>query len=369
MSTDTLDPVKEMVLLSKQLSQSGAAEGNNTFRFLQQVQNRDPEGCATISMPGMDFWNSSNKSPMQKAHIIDRAQTLQAGINMDLMAKVDMTERIIKRALEVKTKWALSYSGGRDSTVLSHFMVEHMGMKDIPHVMSNTRMEYPESIKQVKNWYERMKAQGVDCHVCYPDARPNELWKRIGVPLWSKQIAYKYRKFSRSKSDSMPSYVPEGLHGQFRKAKSMGLKITEKCCDELKKKPMQKWDKANGIGGHFIGVRCAESRSRRLAWIMGGSLYQAKTHKNLWVANPLAYWTQENVEEWLSDHKIEVLRPDTPTGGSGCVTCMFGCQSRSAEGTKNNMQDLKERNPKMWRAALDDWGYRDVLDKLEIPYE
>jgi len=32
------------------------------------------------------------------------------------------------------------------------------------------------------------------------------------------------------------------------------------------------------------------------------------------------------------------------------------------------MQDLKTRNPKMHAAALDDWGYRAVLDELGIPY-
>lgn len=349
--------------------QMGGEARHNSFNFMMDITGRDPRSCTTITMPSMKFWNDSNKTEEQKQHIRDRANTLQNGIGLSLDEKLEITERVIRRALREDTKWAISYSGGRDSTALSHIMVEHMGIKDIPHVMSNTRMEYPETIKQVKNWYERLRDKGVECHTCFPDSRPNELWKRIGVPLWSKQIAYKYRKFERSKSDKLPSHVPKELEADFRKAKSMGLKITEKCCDELKKKPMAKWDKVNGIGGHFMGVRCAESRSRRLAWIQKGSLYQAVTHKNMWIANPLAFWTLENVEEWLSEHKIEVLRPDTPTGGSGCVTCMFGCQSRASEGSKNNMQDLKERNPKMWRAALDDWGYRDVLDKMDIPYE
>jgi 3'-phosphoadenosine 5'-phosphosulfate sulfotransferase (PAPS reductase)/FAD synthetase len=360
-----MSPGEAMIAMSRQFT---GEQRHNGIRFLQAMEERDPFSCTAISMPGMAFWNSSAKTPEQKAHIIDRANTLQKGINLELWQKLEITERIIKRALQEDTKWALSYSGGRDSTVLSHIIVERLGLK-IPHVMSNTRMEYPETIKQVKNWYERIRAHDVECHVCFPDRRPNELWKDIGVPLWSKEIAYKYRKFFKSASDKISTHVPAALHAEFRKAKALGLKITDKCCDELKKKPMKKWDKVHGIGGHFMGVRCAESRARRLAWIQKGALYQAVSHGNLWVANPLAFWTLENIEQWLSDHKLTVLRPDTPTGGSGCVTCMFGCQARAADGTKNNMQDLKERNPKMWRAALDEWGYRDVLDKMEIPYE
>jgi 3'-phosphoadenosine 5'-phosphosulfate sulfotransferase (PAPS reductase)/FAD synthetase len=360
--------VLDMLDMKRQLV--GEQAETSGIQFLMAMEDRDPFSCTTISMPGMSFWNLSAKvkTQAQKDHIDDRANTLQKGIGLSLDDKLGITERIINRALAEDTTWALSYSGGRDSTVLSHIIVERMGLK-IPHVMSNTRMEYPETIKQVKDWYERIRAHGVECHVCFPDRRPNELWKDIGVPLWSKEIAYKYRKFLKSKSDKISSHVPETLHADFRKAKSLGLKITDKCCDELKKKPMKKWNKEYGIGGHFTGVRCAESRARRLAWIQKGALYQAVTHGNMWIANPLAFWTLEDVETWLKEHKLTVLRPDTPTGGSGCVTCMFGCQARAADGMKNNMQDLKERNPKMWRAALDEWGYRDVLDKMEIPYE
>lgn len=348
-----------------QLTGSGDVE-----RFIRELSEyRDPTACSTISMPDMDFWNSSDKSELQKQHIKDRANTLQKGIGMLRVEKVDYAERVIARALRSGVKWAVSYSGGRDSTVLSHFIVERMGIKDIPHVMSNTRMEYPETIKQVKNWYARMRAQGVECHTCFPDKRPKQLWSEIGVPLWSKSLAYKYRKFAKSKSDKIPKHVPDSLHDSFRRAKELNLKITDKCCQVLKKDPMAKWDKEHGVGGHLMGVRCAESRSRRLAWIMKGSLYRAVTHGNMWVANPLAYWTQEDIEAWLSEHNLEVLRPDTPTGGSGCVTCMFSCHVRAKEGTKNTMQDLKTRNPKIYKAALDEWGYREVLDAMGVPYE
>lgn len=280
MSDDNLSRAERMIQLASQLTGN---ESENAIRFLLAMEERDPFSCTAITMPAMSFWNQSAKTESQKRHIIDRANTLQKGINLPVHSKLDITERIIKRAFQVEgVKWAISYSGGRDSTVLSHIVVERMGIR-VPHVMSNTRMEYPETIQQVKNWYERMRAQGVECHTCFPKRRPNELWKSIGVPLWSKEVAYKYRKFAKSASDKISKHVPEHLHAAFRKAKALGLKITDKCCDELKKKPMKAWDKEHGIGGHFMGVRCAESRARRLAWIQKGALYQAATHGNMWV--------------------------------------------------------------------------------------
>ena len=333
------------------------------------LRHREASDCALITLPPMTWWNSQQKTPEQKAHIINRAQTLQAGINMPFEMKCRHTEKIIRRALEQPFQWAMSYSGGRDSTVLSHYMVYGMGITSVPHVMSNTRMEYPESVQQVNRWFKDLRELGVDCHTVFPDVRPNVLWKQIGVPLWSKEIAYKYRKFERSKSDKISPHVPANLHEQFRLAKRQGLKITEKCCEYLKKKPMHQWDKLHGITAHFTGVRCSESRARRLAWIQKGALYQAVTHHNMWIANPLAFWTEADVEFYLRENGISILKPDTFNGGSGCVTCLFGSSARAKEGTLNAMQELKISNPKMHACALDTWGYREVLDTLNIPYE
>jgi len=325
--------------------------------------------CAVVMLPGMAFWNKKavDKSPEEKQEIIDRAQTLAAGLKLDFAQKIQHARKVVGHALDQDVKWAVSYSGGRDSTVLSHLMVHEMGLR-IPHVMSNTRMEYPETIKQVNRWYAGLRELGVECHTVFPDDRPNTLWKEIGVPLWSKEMGYHYRKFLKSKKEEPSVMVPDWLREDFKRAKTAGVKVTDLCCDRLKKKPMKKFDKLHGVTGHFTGVRCAESRVRRLAWIQKGALYKASTH-DIWIANPLAFWTEQDVKAFMASRKIEVLVPDTLTGGSGCVTCMFGCAERAKEGTPNAMQDLKTRNPRMWKAALDDWGYREVLEFFEIPYE
>lgn len=334
------------------------------------LRARDSMDCDLMTLPRMSYWNNPKKTPEEKAHIIDRAQTLQAGINRPYADKLFHARKSILISINrhPEVKWAVSYSAGRDSTVLSHLIVEAMGIRNIPHVMSNTRMEYPETLQMFRKWKEWLTERGVDCHQVFPDVRPKELWAKIGVPLWSKQLAYKYRQFVRSKSGRMPSQVPEDLQAKFRQAKAAGLKITEQCCDYLKKKPMKKWDNTVGVTGHFTGVRCAESRARRLAWITSGSIYHV-AKKGLWISNPLAFWTDADVATYLKVNGIDVIRPDTLSGGSGCVTCLFGSRMRAQEGTQNAMQDLKTRNPKMWAEALDAWGYRVVLDELGVPYE
>lgn len=331
------------------------------------LRHREAHDCSLIMMPNPERWNSKNKTPEEKQEIVDRARTLQAGINMTYEQKVAHAEKVIETALKQEgVNWAVSYSGGKDSTVLSHLMVFGRGLK-IPHVMSNTRMEYPETVRQVKEWYELLNKFGVEGHMAFPTVRPKELWSKIGVPLWSKQMSQKYGDYYRNPFDKMPKSVPANLYDDFKKLKEAGLKITPKCCSELKKKPLAKWDKLNNITGHFMGIRCGESRARRLMWIQRGALYNSVAHRQ-WLCSPLVFWTEKDVLRYIEENNITFHRPNTIRGGSGCVTCMFGCHLTS-DGEPNALQQLKVNNPKMHAMALDEWGYREVLDLLNIPYE
>jgi hypothetical protein len=76
-----MSPGEAMIAMSRQFT---GEQRHNGIRFLQAMEERDPFSCTAISMPGMAFWNSSAKTPEQKAHIIDRANTLQKGINLEL---------------------------------------------------------------------------------------------------------------------------------------------------------------------------------------------------------------------------------------------------------------------------------------------
>lgn len=345
------------------------------------LKQRLADECALIMLPNPEGWNDRIKTAEQKAEIKDRAQTLQAGIRLPYERKLILTERIIREALGLDSQnrplerdfptkgvnWAVSYSAGGDSTILSHFMVARMSLKT-RHVGSNTRMEYPETVKQWREWAAFLESHGVEFSMVFPAVRPRELWKKIGVPLFSKQLAYKYRKFAASPDSLMSSAIPDEFKELFAKIRGAGMKITDQCCDELKKKPLKKWAKENGITGYFTGVRAGESMLRRMTWIRFGSLYESTYHGRMWIANPLAFWTQEDRERYLRENDIVCHQPQTIRGGSGCVTCMFGCHMAAQAGEENALQQLAKMNPRLHAEALDEWGYREVLDLLEIPY-
>lgn len=324
----------------------------------------DPLGCQWIEMQRPHWWQTKEKTSDQKRELSRRGAARVAGERRPFGEKLDFAVRVIRRALEKHQMWALSYSAGTDSTCLSYLFVEYLGLS-IPHVMSNTRLEYPQTIRNLARRKEQLAKYGVPVHVVYPDKRPAEVWAEDGIPLFSKQIASKYRQWVATGNDAhllqVPSYIKPALY----RLKEKGIVLTEKCCDELKKKPMDRWDKENNCLGRFTGIRSHESEDRKMAFLQKGSLYQIKKRK-MWLAHPLIMWLREDVERFLSQFGVELEKIPTTSGRSGCVNCGFGCHIEQARGETNSLQILHDMNPTMWKKTMVDWKFQEACDVAGI---
>lgn len=324
----------------------------------------EPDDCSWVMLDHPGNWQSADKSAAEKEQLRFRALTRERGIRLPYSRKIAHACKIIRMAHELEeVRWGLSFSAGKDSTVLSHIITERLGLR-VPHIMSNTRMEYPETNRQMRAWRKWLAARGVDLHVAYPDKRPKEVWQ-MGHPLWSKEIASKVRQFQRTGNEAHLKRVPEWLRPTVRSVAEAGYPITEKCCDELKKKPLTAMQRSLGITGTFTGIRCSESRARKLMWLQRGALYKSARNKNLWMCHPLAYWTGEDILRYMAENQIPFIA--TPgRGGSGCVTCGFGAHIAQREGKENPIQLLHRINPTLWKTAMDRWGYREPLQAAGI---
>lgn len=323
----------------------------------------DPLDCAMIQLEMPQGWQkrAEAKSPAEYAELENRGRILSAGMGMSLERKIDYSLRVIERALVVNPSWAVSFSAGRDSTVLSHLIVQVFGAK-IPHVMSNTRMERPEVLKQAAVWREWLGSRGASLHMVYPSLRPGEVWHQVGLPIWSKMIASKVRQFQATGNEAHLRQIPQALHGQIRTLTDAGVAVTDQCCDRLKKDPLHAFDHEHGIGGHFVGIRAEEARNRRMSFIQQGALYESVRHRQ-WIANPLIHWLRADIDTYLDRNGIA----PPFTARSGCVTCMFGDHLKE-EDDLNALQQLHRQNPKLWAQALHEWGYQDALDRIGMSY-
>lgn len=110
-------------------------------------------------------------------HDAARLKELQA---LPLERKIQITQtRIIEWYQHYGGAVCVSFSGGKDSTVLLH--IARSIYPDIPAVFSNTGLEYPEIQKQV------LKTKNVD--IIRPEMRFDEVITEYGYPLISKEVA------------------------------------------------------------------------------------------------------------------------------------------------------------------------------------
>lgn len=115
--------------------------------------------------------------------------------SLPLRAKIGMTEaRIIEWYDHFNGDVCVSFSGGKDSTVLAHLVHEYY--PEVPLVFANTGLEYPE----IQAFARKMGAEFVR-----PKMSFSEVISTYGYPIISKEnaeaIYYARRVRNRPKSD------------------------------------------------------------------------------------------------------------------------------------------------------------------------
>jgi 3'-phosphoadenosine 5'-phosphosulfate sulfotransferase (PAPS reductase)/FAD synthetase len=323
-------------------------------------------GCEFIELDNPKNWQSKEKTEAEKLEMSRRGKAREAGMRCDYYAKMDFTVRCLRRALQrlPLSQWCLSWSAGNDSTALSCVLRNVMKMK-VHHIMSNTRLEYPETIRNMHAYKKVLESEGVGLTIAYPDKRPMEVWAEDGIPLFSKEITSKYRQWISTGNDNHLKRVPPDIREAFVRLRDKGIMLTDKCCDELKKKPMRKVHKAMGFKGSFTGVRASESQARKLAYLQRGALYYSSRNRQ-WICNPIVHWSESDVQRCLKENGVELERPGNGQGRSGCINCGFGCHIEQKAGKQNSLQILSVDNPQMWSRTMVDWKFQEACDVAGI---
>ena len=326
-------------------------------------------------------------------------QELQA---LPLKYKVMITEQRIKDWVEEfgEDGVYISFSGGKDSTVLLHIV---RGLyPNIPAAFVDTGLEYPEIREFVKTFDNVVWL------------KPKKNFKRViedyGYPLIGKDVANKVkgaRRDTKGVAKTQPlSYKqligiakkPDGSKSNFNceKYKFMlkaPFEISDYCCNIMKKQPCQIFEKKTGRKPILAQMAC-ESRKRTTGWLKTGcNAFEAKHQQS----NPMAFWTEQDVLLFIKEYSIRIctvygdiveaagksgeysnedkdlLNKDLPllkTTGckrTGCIFCGFGCHmEKKGEG---RFLRLKETHPKLYdyiMRATDKGGlgYQEVIDWL-----
>lgn len=292
----------------------------------------------------------------------------------DLQHKIQVSKaRIIEFAEKFDGKIYISFSGGKDSTVLLHLV--RSIYPDTPAVFVDTGLEYPE----VRNF----ALSQVNVIKLKPEMGFNKVIKEYGYPLVSKQEAAKIRKLRHSNlSDRYRNYLlngdERGKYGMLAKKWQSLLEapfdVSEKCCDVMKKKPVKEYEKQTGRKP-ITGMMASESRLRLKVWLDYGcnifDLYRAKS-------NPLSFWTEQDILKYIKEYNLEYAKvygdiiqdengklKTTGEHRTGCIFCAFGVH---LEEEPNRFQRLKETHPKLWDYCMRENGLnmREVLNYIGV---
>ena len=279
-------------------------------------------------------------------------------------------DRIIRHYEETEGKIYLSFSGGKDSTVLAHLIMMADLPTQIPFVFANTGIELEATYKFVREFpydnvvvvkprkpyaqilrdygkpaLSKIKSEGLSTYQRHLDeplktARARQMIigvrERAGVQIPSSRNAYKLA------NKHMHFVHPD-----------TEIKFANKCCQFMKKYPFKDFAKENDMNGAYSGVRVAEGGARAIMY-KSCTVIKKQGNKNYLTSLPIYDWSDEIVEEFIQFYNIKLSDAYEKYGceRTGCIGCPY------ARDLKFELKMLYDNEPLKYKAVMK-WN-RDV---------
>lgn len=297
----------------------------------------------------------------------------------DLNRKIMVTQtRLTEWYQRNDGKIYISFSGGKDSTVLLH--IARKLFPAVHAVYIDTGLEFPELrnfVKTIDNvtWLK-------------PEMDFRTVIQNYGYPLISKDVArfiYTARRCPNGKVAAR--FEPNNEHDQkygdrYSVAKwkfllDSDIPISHKCCDIMKKDPAKKYEKETG-NKPVVATMACESQERRTQWLQYGCNVFSDRRP---ISRPMSFWTEQDVLEYIVKYNLGyasvygdiILNKNgklktTGEQRTGCVFCGFGVQ---AEKEPNRFQCRKQTHPKLWEYCMKPWdkgglGMKEALEFINV---
>lgn len=186
--------------------------------------------------------------------------------------RVDASKRIIEQALTTCDPWCVAWSGGKDSTALTHLVCVELG-RDVDAFAHKDDLDFPESEQYVRRTAE---AWGVSLRVVRPPISP---------AAWMRDHAQRHADGALIELHARTSELARAAW----------------------------WDtidaETHSYAGYFDGLCKHESRARLLNRAKRGNLYPKshRTRGSIYVAHPLHDWTPHDVYAYCFAREVELL--------------------------------------------------------------
>ena len=269
----------------------------------------------------------------------------------------------------------ISFSGGKDSTVLSALIDMALPDNQIPRVYANTGIE----LNMIRDFVFDMAKSDNRIFIIQPSIPIKQMLETDGYPFKSKMHSVYVKKYQNKGLwyKSVRAYIgientlsgrpmyrgcPKILKYQFTEENT--LKISDACCMRMKEEPIQKWQKVNNKPYGIVGIRRDEG-GRRF-----GAQCLAFSGKKLKSFQPLAPITKDWEEWFIKSFNIkicDIYKPPYNFDRTGCKGCPFALHLQNElDVLEKYFPNERKQCEAIWKPVYDEYrrlGYRLKGDK------
>lgn len=265
--------------------------------------------------------------------------------------------------------FGISFSGGKDSTVLSALVDMAIPGNKIPRIFADTGIE----LNMIREFVKSKAEKDERIAIIKPTVPIKPMLDKDGYPFKSKGHSEFVERYQHSgKTPSVLQYLgertdkepwssqkscPQKLKYQF--TDEFELKVSDKCCLRLKEEPVKKWQAENQIPYMMIGLMREEGGRRETAKCL------AWKGKNRFNFQPLVAVTKEWEEWFIETYNIEICdiyKPPYNFVRTGCKGCPFNRNLQKGLDTLEKYFPAERRQCEIiWKPVYDEYrrlGYR-----------
>jgi len=261
------------------------------------------------------------------------------------------TSKIQQWYTKFNGKVYVSFSGGKDSTVLLHIVCSLY--PDVTAVYCDTGLEYPEIrsfVKTIDNviWLK-------------PALTFNKVISKYGYPIISKEQSQYIDQYRKAKSEKTKQtrwngnkYGRGKISEKWKYLLDAPFKISDKCCEILKKQPFKKYEKETGRHP-FIGTLAHESSKRVQEYVLYGcNAFTAKRP----TSKPLSIWLENDIWNYIKKNDLPYSKIyDMGYNRTGCMFCLYGHHINKTD----RLELMKQTHPKQYEYCMQKLGMTEVL--------